>query len=128
MIESPDAFPLLVQACPSFRPAWEAHLREWGNDVLYIAAGNLADHLLALLGSGRIEAFAPVAQAIERLLVEGTPEVQTLAVVGVIEGIQNGWANQGTDPGIFGAYLGPEGRRNWQALNEFWGGAGAGEA
>ncbi|KRG63762.1 hypothetical protein ABB26_11190 [Stenotrophomonas humi] len=120
MIEQPQALPLLVDACPSFRQSWENHLQEFGNDVQYIPAGHLADHLLALHRAGREEVFGPLAAAIERPLIEGSSWVKEFATVGVLESIQNVWGNAGADLHVLTQNLGPEGRRQWELLIDFW--------
>jgi len=61
-----------------------------------------------------------VPVSLERLIVEGSPFVQGLAVVGVLEGIQNIWSNNKTDPEAFFPYLGLEGRNAWKELNRAW--------
>ena len=125
MIEQSDAMEVLVASCPSFRGEWNAHLTEWGNDVLYVAAGAFAEHLLAMNVSGSLSSFPAVAASIERLCNEGAPWVKEFATVGVLEGIQNVWANAGTDPESFGRYLMPESRVRWESLNAFWSGKAA---
>ncbi|MDP2034414.1 MAG: hypothetical protein Q8K29_13490 [Polaromonas sp.] len=122
MIEQQEAMPLLVDACPSFGQAWNEHLEEYGNDVLYVAAGALANHLLALRNSNNLQHFPLVAAAIERLHLEGTPWVKEFATVGVLESVQNVWANHAVDPEEFGRFLGPESQRWWIGLNRFWAG------
>lgn len=113
---------VLVASCPSFRDKWDQHLVEWGNDVLYVAAGEFAGHLLSLHVAKNESSFPEVAGAIERLHIEGAPSVKELATVGVLEGVQNIWANCGADPEAFGRYLKPESRRRWDNLNAFWAG------
>lgn len=53
---------------------------------------------------------------------EGRPEVQDLATIRVLEGIQNPCAANGRDPGRFLTYLGPESGRLSVALNNLWSG------
>lgn len=120
MIEQSQAMEVLVKSCPSFRPLWAAHLAEWGNDVLYIAAGEFAGHLLTVYRAGGDSPFPHVALAVEHLHIDGSPWVKEFATVGVLEGVQNVWANRGEDPEHFGAHLLPESRRAWDALNTFW--------
>jgi hypothetical protein len=120
MIEQSDSMEVLVASCPTFRENWEQHLVEWGNGVLFVAAGAFAEHLLSLHMAKDESSFPKVAAAIERLHNEGTPAVKELATVGVLEGIQNFWANRGADPEVFGRYLEPESRRRWDNLNASW--------
>ncbi|APP74485.1 DUF7674 family protein [Xanthomonas vesicatoria] len=120
MIEQSQVMLHIVEACPSFRSAWEAHLLEYGNDVLYVAAGELADHLLVLHRAGDSSTFPALAAAIEQLHVNGSPWVQEFATVGILEAVQNVWGNAGADPETFAIHLGPESLRWWKGLNNFW--------
>jgi hypothetical protein len=122
MIEQSDSMEVLVVACPSFRDKWNQHLVEWGNDVLFIAAGEFAEHLLSLHVAKNESSFPAIADAIERLHIEGAPSVKELATVGVLEGVQNFWASRGADPEAFGRYLKQESRRRWDNLNASWDG------
>ncbi|TXH88270.1 MAG: hypothetical protein E6Q78_11755 [Rhodoferax sp.] len=120
MIEKSGAMEILVASCPSFQSKWASHLAEWGNDVLYSAAGDFASHLLDVYRANGETSFPKIAVAIERLMTEGVPWVREFAAVGVLEGVQNCWLNHGEDPEIFGAHLLPKGRQSWEALNAFW--------
>lgn len=111
---------VLVASCPTFREDWEQHLVEWGNGVLFVAAGAFAEHLFSLHMAKDESSFPKVTAAIERFHNEGTPAVKELATVGVLEGIQNFWANRGADPEVFGRYFEPESRRRWDNLNASW--------
>lgn len=93
---------------------------EYGNDVLYVAAGELADHLLVLHRAGDSSTFPALAAAIEQLHVNGSPWVQEFATVGILEAVQNVWGNAGADPETFAIHLGPESLRWWKGLNNFW--------
>ena len=98
MITKPQVVPVLLDACPSFRPVWEEHLHDNGEEILYVALGDFARHVLELFQAGKTEAFAGVARAIERLHVEGDPYVREAATVGLLEGIPNVWGNNGVGP------------------------------
>ncbi|MBB3802567.1 hypothetical protein FHR47_002834 [Xanthomonas arboricola] len=122
MIEQSQAMLYIVEACPSFRSAWGAHLHEYGNDLLYVAAGKLANHLLVLYRAGDSLAFPALAAAIERLHIDGSAWVKEFATIGILEAIQNAWGNAGIDPEALAGYLGPESLRSWRGLNNFWSG------
>jgi len=123
MIEQPQAMPLLVESCPTFQDAWKQHLAEWGGDLLYIAAGDLADHLLERYRAGDSSSFPTLALAVEELIEDGSPWVQEFVVIGVLEAVQNVWGNAGTNPEVFAMHLGPQGLSQWTYLNEFWSGS-----
>jgi hypothetical protein len=122
MITKPQVIPMLVEACPSFRPGWEQHLRENGEEILYVALGDFARHLLELFQARKTESFPGVAHVIERLYVEGEPYVREAATIGLLEGIQNVWGNNNVDPELFFPLLLPESARWWKSLNKFWSG------
>lgn len=122
MITKQRVIPMLLEACPSFRPVWEEHLRDNGEEILYVALGDFARHLLDLFQAGEAETFPGVAQVIERLHVEGDPYVREAATIGLIEDIQNVWGNNNVDPEVFFPFLLPESARWWKSLNKFWSG------
>ena len=122
MIEANQVLDMLVQACPTFAAARDEHVAEYGNDVLYVAAGEFAHHLLALRLEDATSCFAQVGATIERIHADGTPEVKELATIGVLEGIQNVWGHSSVSPEEFLQYLGPESRSWWQGLNNSWSG------
>jgi hypothetical protein len=122
VIETNQVLEILVQACPTFEVARDEHLAEYGNDVLYVAAGEFARHLLSLQQEGANLCFAQVGETIERMHTDGTPEVKELATIGILEGIQNVWGHSNVSTEEFLQYLGPESRSWWQSLNNFWSG------
>jgi hypothetical protein len=122
MIEPQQATQSLLDACPSFAERWDEHQQDHGEALLYVAAGSFAAHLLRLYRDSQTETFPAVAAAVEGLHVEGSPWVKEFATVGILEAIQNVWANSGADPAIFRAYLGEESRKWWSSLNDFWAG------
>lgn len=123
MIEKSQAMDILVASCPSFQAQWTTHLSEWGNEVLYTAAGDFASHLLDVYHANGESVFPNVAIAIERLFTDGVPWVREFATVGVLEGVQNCWSNRGESPETFGAHLLPKSRQSWDELNAFWSGS-----
>jgi hypothetical protein len=111
MISSPQIIPMLVDASPSFKCA---------EDLLYVALGDFARHLLELYQRKETVSFSAVCAVIERLYVEGDHGVQEAATIGLLEGIQNVWGNNNVDPELFASYLLPESRKWWDELNAFW--------
>ena len=120
MITKDRVMPLLLQACPSFQSAWQRHVGTEGEDSLYVSLGNFAEHLLELYQKNHTEEFPAVADAIERIHVEGDQCVREAATVGLLEGIQNVWPNKGVDPELFYPFLRPQSAKLWQSLNDFW--------
>ena len=120
MIDQTKIPELLLKACPSFKKAWEAHLEEYGEELIYVAMGDFARHLLALYKEKQIDEFQDIGKLIERLHVEGTPSTKEIATIGILEAIQNVWGNEETDPELLRPYLGTESNWYWQSLNDFW--------
>ena len=116
--------PLLLRACPSFAPAWQAFLAEWrGEDdlPLYVALGDLARHLIGLVERGETAELPAVFRVVERWHMEGDNYVREAASVGLLEDLQNLNPHaHGTDPAQFEAMLGPESRRCWYELRRSW--------
>jgi hypothetical protein len=111
MITKTQVIPMLAEACPSFQSAEE---------LLYVALGDFARHLLELHQRCETATFPAVARVIERLHTEGDPDVKEAATIGLLEGIQNVWSNCDVDPVLFTTHLLPESRRWWDELNAFW--------
>ena len=122
MIETNEVLDMLVQACPTFAAARDEHVAEYGNEVLYVAAGEFARHLLRLQLLNTTSCFVQVGATIERMHTDGTPEVKEFATIGLLEGIQSVWGHSSISPEEFLRYLGPESRSWWQGLNNFWSG------
>ncbi len=89
MITKPQIVPRLLDVCPSFRPVWEKHIRDYHEEITYVVLSDLAVHLLDLHRAGKREAFPEVGRVIEELHVEGDAYVREAATIGLLEGIQN---------------------------------------
>jgi len=111
MITARQVIPLLSVACPSF------HSME---DLVYVALGDFARHLLELHQHRQTDSFPAVVRVIEQLHTEGDGEVREAATIGLLEDIQNIWANNHVDPELFGTHLLQESRKWWDELNAFW--------
>jgi hypothetical protein len=120
MISRDQMIPLLLEGCPSFLPVLEEHRRYFGEEILYVVLGDFARHLLQLYRQRQTEDFPAIARVIERLHLEGDHDVREAATVGLLEGIQNVWGNEGADPELFARSLLPESAKWWQSLNDFW--------
>ncbi|MFQ5839168.1 MAG: hypothetical protein ACE5HK_00425 [Candidatus Methylomirabilales bacterium] len=114
--------PLLLQACPSYRPRWAKYSAEPEFDpgLLYVHLGDFAHHLVGLMKEGKTGEFSSVFDAIERLHPEGDSYIQEAAIIGFLESIQNIAGDSGVDPERFFPYLGSESASRWKRLNDFW--------
>ena len=94
VITADEVMPLLLSACPSFVPKWEAVAGENVDEddpskrLCYLDAGDFIRHLVELRLAGRIEEMPAVFEVIERLHVEGDHYVRELATIGYLEGLQ----------------------------------------
>jgi len=124
MIAKDQMMPVLLDACPSFAPAWGAWLDEWKESAddlpLYLALAEFARHLIGLLERGETAGFPAVFQAVERLQLEGEHYVREAAIVGLLEDLQNLNLHTATAPDQFRPFLGPESAAAWDELYEFW--------
>lgn len=125
-----DMMGVLLDACPSFRPTWDAWLAEWAESTddlpLYLALAEFARHLIGMLERAETATFPAIFGAVERLQVEGEHYVREAAVVGLLEDLQNLNVHEhGTEPEQFRPFLGPESNAAWDELYEFWHRVGA---
>jgi hypothetical protein len=125
MIAKDDMMGVLLDACPSFAPQWQAFQDEWREEAddlpLYLVLADFARHLIGMLERGETAALPAVFGAVERLHVEGEHYVREAATVGLLEALQNlNLHKSGTDPERFRPYLGPESARWWDKLYRFW--------
>ncbi|HKB39482.1 MAG TPA: hypothetical protein VKD72_23800 [Gemmataceae bacterium] len=123
MIAKDDMIGVLLDACPSFAPRWQAYLDEWeeaADPPLYRALAEFAQHLIGMLERGETAGFPAVFAAVERLHVEGEHYVREAAIVGLLEDLQNLNLHSATKPEQFREYLGPVSARWWDKLYRFW--------
>src|SRR5947207_6234637 len=114
MITASEVMPLFLAACPALAPAWERHLEEWRgyeDRGTYNDVSVLAHYLVEVAAAGKTECFPEVFDVVERLISEGDDNVRELAVVGLIEDIQNIAVNTHVDPDLFLPWLGPASRK-----------------
>lgn len=123
-----EAFQLLLDSCPDFRPHWQETRTRFYFDnppdriAPYGELPWINAYMVDLASQGRTECFPAVFALIENLLLEGSPDVQNWVVVGVLEGVQNQVSHTDLGYGVFEPWLGPETRKAWDALIEAWGG------
>jgi hypothetical protein len=121
-ITASEVMPLLLSACPSFRPVWEGEVEGENLDegspagrLGYLDAGEFIRHLVSLRVSNKTEEFPAVFDVIERLVVDGDAYVHNLGVIGYLEGLQmETVTSAGLDPERdFRPYLRPKSRSWW---------------
>jgi hypothetical protein len=125
-------FTPLLEADPSFEPRWRGFVAEYASESelpLYIALGELAQHLIERRQRGDTEGFDRVFHVVERWHTDGDSYVSEAGSIGFLESLQNllGGNERWKDVGgvrasDFEPYLGEETRRWWKKLYKFWDG------
>ena len=118
MIEEQDIMQLVVRACPAYRPILDEYLREQSQArkterLIYLETGDFARWLVGTVVAGERTWIQPFADALEQLLVNGDDETRQIAVIGLIEDIQEGCVEMNVDPDLFMNALGSAGRDKW---------------
>lgn len=110
-----DIIPLLLAACPDFEPHWQKHLELWEGDSpgIYADVSAFADYIAGAHRQSDSQTVRGAFEVLERFLMEGDAETQEVAVIGLIEGIQN-------------SALRAKSPEAWNQLNDFWEGVGGG--
>lgn len=86
----------------------------------YLATAALAARLIGLLEKDEIETVEHILEIVDRWIVEGDASVRQVAIVGLIENLQNGNLHSTTRPEDFRKLLGPESRYWWKKVEKFW--------
>lgn len=125
MIAKDDMMRVLVDACPSFGPEWQAFQDEWRGETddlpLYVVLAFFARHLIGMLERGETAGLLAVFAAVERLHLEGDGYVREAGTVGLLEDLQNlNLHSNGTEPEQFRRFLGPATAGWWDKLSRFW--------
>ncbi len=119
-----EIVPTLLAACPSANERWNDHLAFWGNDErgLYNDVGVFAHHAVEKFARGETEEFAALFDAVEDMLQSEDDRVKDLAVVGLIEDIQNVASHRPHGYIVFVPWLGPRSREAWAEVDHAWDG------
>ena len=115
--------PELLLACPEFQSVWDNHIATWLNDEPpgeYTNAGEFVGALLKSFEQEEIGHFPPFFDFVERLIIEGDPEVKNIAVVGYLETLQTmaAWRPYGSE--VFVKWMRPESLRWWFQIHKWW--------
>lgn len=95
---------------------------EFDEGLPYCVAGSFALYLLEAYKNNNIRLLVLAGEFIEKLYSYKDDQINNLATVGYLEGIQNVWGNSSIDPEIMFSYLGEKSRKWWIELNRFWSG------
>lgn len=88
----------------------------------YCVAGSFARYLLNAYKNNNVKTLVLAGEFIEKLYSYKNEQLDNLATVGYLEGIQNVWCSDSVDPEIMLKYLGATSRKWWVELNKFWNG------
>ncbi len=127
MVTQDEVMGLLLEACPKFRPRWEDYLVHWygtrePEELIPMSdVAQFSSYLVEEAKAGRTTCFAQVFTLMERLLVEGSEDVQYWVTVGCLEDLQNIASNRDIDYKIFEPWLGERTKTEWRGLIDYWG-------
>jgi hypothetical protein len=115
-----DVIDVLRDVAPDFQPRWQAFLEWWEGEEHgnYNAMAEFAHFLVDSYAIGNLDCFQAVFGEVERLLLEGDSETQSLLSVGLIEDIQNIASHHSFGASIFEPWLGKESLRVWREIDE----------
>ena len=114
---------LVVEADPTFEPAWKEWQFLWGqepNPLEYNCLSDFAEHLIRQLERGETAHFDAVFGVVERWCNEGERYVREAATIGLLEDLQKTKLHTQTKPCDFEPWLRPTSREQWNKVNRFW--------
>jgi len=121
MIGVEQIMPLLLESCPTFRPAWDAHLAgPYGSTGIYTDASAFVQFLIEEHEKGRGATIASAFAILERIFEEGDDETKTVAALGIIETLQSVADWRPYKAVVFEPFLGPRSRLAWDEVYLFW--------
>ena len=122
VIDKWEMMALLLDACPSFGPEWQAFQQEWAAEwddaPLYIALGDFSRHLIGLLEQRQFDQLSAALRAVEPLHTDGDDYVRNAAMAGILESLDNLNLHKTTHPNDLLPYLGTESRRWWDEWSD----------
>jgi hypothetical protein len=123
VIHRHQMIPLLLVNCPGFRPRYEELLSSWAPDVpgIYTEVSEFARYLADASKQGQVDDMLQTAfETLERFVTEGDAETQEVAVMGLLEDIQNLALREEFGLQAIEPSLGPLSLKAWNGLNDFW--------
>jgi hypothetical protein len=117
----------VLAACPTSLDAWTSHLRWWGDDERgdYNDVAVFAHHIVNSANCGSTVEFPAFFELLERMIQQGDPHVKQLAVIGLIEDIQNIASHRPGGYTTFETWLRPATRTAWREVEAAWLGVGS---
>ncbi len=114
--------PLLLEACPTARPAWEEHLAWWKSEEAggFNDVNVFAQHIVNSYAKGLTAECGALFATLERILSDGDEEARSLAAFGMLEDIQTISTHYSFGPEAFVVWLGPRSRDAWKQIDALW--------
>jgi hypothetical protein len=121
MITRAEIIPMLLKACPSFQAAWDEHLAYWAEEEagIYNDTAEFVHYLDRCRENGDFGSIESGLGAVERLIADGDAYTKEIAIIGLLETIQNVSSHSGSQQ-VYERYIGPKSRRAWRQLNRDW--------
>lgn len=113
---------LLLETYPEFQPAFNAHVTAWESDPRSLCSDftSLGEFVMDEIAAGRLARLPALFEVVERLMREGTEEVQNAVATCFLENLLNSTPHR-IPPESFVLLLGPESRKFCRAWDEFSG-------
>lgn len=124
MIKADNVTTLLLEACPSATRKWQDHLSYWEDDERghHTDISVFAHHIVDSFSEQKTEEFPKFFTLLEKLIEEGDEETRGLAIVGLIEDIQNIASHRSHGYNVFYRWLGPLSEQGWMEIEQLWSG------
>jgi hypothetical protein len=114
----------ILRVSPRFEPTWREFLAEWKADAdelpLYLLLSDLARHIAQLLEENADSELHAIFEVVENWHLQGDAYVKEAATIGLLEDLQNTNLVGKAAPSRLTKYLGPESKRWWTKVEEFW--------
>ena len=122
MITKSQVIPLLLEASPSFQPAWQKHVAYWNGQEAgcFNDAAEFARLLVVSFERGDTSEFPAVFATIEEILNEGDSQARDVAAIGILEDLQTIGSNHSCGADVFVQWLGPTSHAAWAQIARMW--------
>ena len=112
----------IAVAVPGFRETWEKFLEQWRTEASppwYLAMAELAHYVVESYAQRRTAEFPDLFAAIEVVLQNPNPELESLITVGLFEDIQNIASHRDFGFAVFRQWLGPRSLIVWEEVDAY---------
>lgn len=126
MVKIEEVNDLFLKICPNIKDKWEEHLKWWegaeedSGRGYYNDIAEFVHHTVDCYEQNDRATLTDIFSLVERLILEGTPDVKDLMIVGFLETLQNYASHRVYGYHVFEGYLGSESRKAWHQLEVLW--------